>query len=50
MIVSEIVEIEKFSDDVEIENALKARGIEALRWAVVEILPDAYRVSVSYIK
>ena len=50
MIVSGMVKIEKIPDVAAIENALREKGMEPLRWAVVEVLEDAYRVSVSYIK
>ena len=50
MIVSELVEIEKFQDNILIEQALRNLGIEPLRWAIVEVLQDAYKISVSYEK
>jgi hypothetical protein len=50
MIVSEIIEIEKINDNLEIERALRARGIEPVRWAVVEVLTDKFRISVSYLE
>ena len=48
MIVSEIVEIKKCKDNIDIENALKSLGIDPIRWAVVEVLEDKFNVSVSY--
>ena len=50
MIVSDVVEIEKMPDVAAIENALREKGMEPLRWAIVEVLENAYRISVSYIK
>jgi len=50
MIVSEIKEIEKESDNISIENALRKHGIEPLRWAVVEVTTDKFKISVSYEK
>jgi len=50
MIVSKIIEIDKTNDNLEIERALRARGIEPVRWAVIETLRDKFRLSVSYLE
>ncbi|MDR1167685.1 MAG: hypothetical protein LBK53_02180 [Heliobacteriaceae bacterium] len=49
MIVSEIIEIERVHDNLEIENILRERGIDPVRWAVTGVCGDKFEVSVSYL-
>ncbi len=48
MVKSDIVKIKFTTDNIEIEKALSKLGIEPLRWAVVEVLPETITISVSY--
>ena len=49
MITTQTLKIEYTNDDEKIENALKALGIEPLRWAVVGIYDNEMDISVSYV-
>lgn len=52
MIVSENmkISIKKPFDNTDIENELKSKGINILRWAVVDVNSKVLTLSVSYIK
>lgn len=51
-IVSEILEIENNGNPTTeyVENELKKRGIEPLRWAIVKISNDFFTINVAYDK
>ena len=49
MIISKAIEIPKTSDNIQIENALRAAGIEPVRWAITEVTEHTYKITVSYI-
>ena len=51
MIKSDIIKIKKINnfDDIYIENELDKRGINPVRWAIVEVLDNDICISVSYI-
>ena len=48
MIKSDIIKIKFTNDNEDIENFLKAQGIEPLRWSVIDVKDDILLVSVSY--
>lgn len=50
MIKSEIIKINKIDnfDNVYIENSLKSKKIDPVRWAIVDVNEDFILVSVSY--
>lgn len=52
MIVSENItlNIKKPFNDNDIEKELKSKGINALRWAVVDVDSEMLTLSVSYVK
>lgn len=49
MIISKVIEIPKTSDNVQIEDTLRAAGIEPIRWAITEATEHNYKITVSYI-
>lgn len=48
MIASELIKIKYTNDNTIIENELKKLGIDALRWAIVEVDKEELTISVSY--
>ena len=50
MIVSEVVEVKKSLNTKEIECELINRGFTPLRWAIVGVNKDTFKISLSHIK
>ncbi len=48
MIISKEIEIQKKSNNIEIEAQLHKLGIIPLRWAIVEVKDKIYRLNVSF--
>ncbi len=48
MIKSDIIKIPFSTDNNEIINILRSKGIIPLRWAVVKVNEDSLEISVSY--
>ncbi len=48
MIKSDLIKIPFTNDNIEIENTLRLKGIEPLRWAVVKVDKNEITISVSY--
>ncbi len=48
MIISKIIKTDKTTDNLEIERALRERGIDPVRWAVVAVEGEKFKINVSY--
>ncbi len=48
MIKSDIIKLPFTNDNAEIENMLRSKNIEPLRWAVVKVSEQELEISVSY--
>lgn len=48
MIISKMIDLEFTNDSKKIENELKKRGIDPLRWAVVDASDEKLILSVTY--